>query len=143
MLKLTYPEKSFYLECLNQSLEQWVQGRVILALRVGQRLCVEPSTASFLLPVDLPGVEVLRAEVLKAEIKGDDKQIIALSLCDAEYIEVTLRGSWLSDGSEDAEGVFVTAMSDSPNGDSFASHTEFFVHKLWQEAQKSASVVSE
>ena len=134
MLKLTYTEKSFYLECLTQSLAQWVQGRVILALRVGQRLCVEPSTASFLLPVDLPGVEALRAEVLKAEIKGDDKEIIALSVCDAEYIEVTLRGSWISNGSEDAEGVFITAISE---------RTEFFVHKLWQEAQKSASVVSE
>jgi hypothetical protein len=134
MLKLTYTEKSFYLECLNQSLEQWVQGRVILALRVGQCLCVEPSTASFLLPVDLPGVEALKAEVLKAEIKGDVSEIMALSVCDTEYLEVTLRGSWISNGSEDAEGVFVTAMSE---------RTEFFVHKLWQEAQKSASVVSE
>lgn len=129
MLKLIYTEKSFHLECLTQSLEQWVQGRVILALRVGQCLCVEPSTASFLLPVNLPGVEVL-----KAEVKRDDKEIMALSVCDAEYLEVTLRGSWISDGSEDAEGVFITAMSD---------RTEFFVHKLWQEAQKSASVVSE
>ncbi|MGI8501956.1 MAG: alr0857 family protein [Hassallia sp.] len=138
MLKLIYTEKSFHLECLTQSLEQWVQGRVILALRVGQCLCVEPSTASFLLPVNLPGVEAL-----KAEVKRDVSEIIALSVCDAEYLEVTLRGSWISDGSEDAEGVFVTAMSDSPNGDSLASRTEFFVHKLWQEAQKSASVVSE
>lgn len=129
MLKLIYTEKSFHLECLTQSLEQWVQGRVILALRVGQCLCVEPSTASFLLPVNLPGVEAL-----KAEVKRDDKEIMALSVCDAEYLEVTLRGSWISDGSEDAEGVFITAMSD---------RTEFFVHKLWQEAQKSASVVSE
>jgi hypothetical protein len=129
MLKLIYTEKSFHLECLTQSLEQWVQGRVILALRVGQCLCVEPSTASFLLPVNLPGVEVL-----KAEVKRDDKEIMALSVCDAEYLEVTLRGSWISNGSEDAEGVFVTTMSD---------RTEFFVHKLWQEAQKSASVVSE
>jgi hypothetical protein len=72
--------------------------------------------------------------VLKAEIKGDDKEIIALSVCDAEYIEVTLRGSWISNGSDDAQGVFVTA---------FSERTEFFVHKLWQEAQKSASVVSE
>ncbi|MBD2607792.1 hypothetical protein H6G81_25550 [Scytonema hofmannii FACHB-248] len=129
MLKLIYTEKSFHLECLTQSLEQWVQGRVILALRVGQCLCVEPSTASFLLPVDLPGVEAL-----KAEVKRNVSEIMALSVCDAEYLEVTLRGSWISNGSEDAEGVFVTAMSD---------RTEFFVHKLWQEAQKSASIVSE
>ncbi|MCF2147282.1 hypothetical protein IQ276_012815 [Desmonostoc muscorum LEGE 12446] len=129
MLKLTYTENSFYLEFITQSLEEWVAQRVILALRVGQTLSVEPSTASFLLPVDLPGVEVL-----KGEVKRDDREIIALCVCDSEYVEVTLRGSWLSDGSEDAVGVFVTTMSD---------RAEFFLHKLWQEAQACASVMSE
>ena len=129
MLKLTYTESSFYLECLTLSLEEWVAQRVILALRVGQSLCIEPSTASFLLPVDLPGVEVL-----KAEVKRDDGEIIALSACDAEYMEVTLRGSWLLDSSKDAVGVFFTTMSD---------RAEFFLQKLWQEAQFCASVMSE
>ena len=130
MLKLTYTESSFYLECLTLSLEEWVAQRVILALRVGQSLCIEPSTASFLLPVDLPGVEVL-----KAEVKRNEGEIIALSACDAEYMEVILRGSWLLDSSKDAVGVFFTTMSD---------RAEFFLHKLWQEAQEiSASVMSE
>ncbi|MDZ8221995.1 alr0857 family protein [Nostoc sp. ChiVER01] len=129
MLKLTYTESSFYLECLTLSLEEWVAQRVILALRVGQSLCIEPSTASFLLPIDLPGVEVL-----KAEVKRDDGEIIALSACDAEYMEVTLRGSWLLDSSKDAVGVFFTTMSD---------RAEFFLHKLWQESQACASVMSE
>ncbi|MDZ7994785.1 MAG: alr0857 family protein [Nostoc sp. EfeVER01] len=129
MLKLTYTESSFDLECVTLSLEEWVAQRVILALRVGQSLCIEPTTASFLLPVDLPGVEVLRSEV-----KRDDREIIALCACDAEYMEVTLRGSWLSASSKDSVGVFVTTMSD---------RTEFFLHKLWQEAQSCASVMSE
>jgi hypothetical protein len=129
MLKLTYTEGSFYLECFTLPLEEWVAQRVILALRVGQPLHFEPSTASFLLPVDLPGVERL-----KAEAQRNDSEIIALSTCDAEYLEVTLRGSWLSYGAEDAEGVFVTTMSD---------RTEFFLHKLWLEAQVCASVVSD
>jgi hypothetical protein len=125
MLKLTYTENEFYLEYLTQSLENWVQARVILALRIGQRLCVEPSTASFLLPVDLPGVEALQVEV-----KHNDTEIIALNRCDLEYVEVSLRGSWLTCDCEDS-GVFVTVMSD---------RTEFFLHKLWQEAQACASV---
>ncbi|MBD6620247.1 hypothetical protein FNW02_31790 [Komarekiella sp. 'clone 1'] len=130
MLKLTYTDRSFYLECLTLSLEEWVAQRVILAMRVGQCLCIEPSTASFLLPIDLPGVEVL-----KAEVKRDDREIITLCACDTEYMEVTLRGSWLSNGSEDAVGVFVTTISD---------RAEFFLHKLWQESQESsASVMSE
>jgi hypothetical protein len=126
MLKLTYTENSFYLECLTQSLEDWVQARVILALRVGQSLCVEPSNASFLLPADLPGVEKL-----KAEVKRDDREIIDLSTCDTEYMEVTLQGSWLSSGCEDSAGVFVTGISD---------RVEFFLQKLWQEAQTCQEV---
>ncbi|BAY64274.1 hypothetical protein NIES22_43700 [Calothrix brevissima NIES-22] len=129
MLKLTYTERSFYLECLSLSLEEWVAQRVILALRVGQSLCVEPSTASFLLPVDLPGVERL-----KSEVKRNDSEIMALSTCDSEYLEVTLQGSWLSNGSEETVGVFVTTMSD---------RTEFFLQKIWQEAQACASAMSE
>ncbi|MBD2346962.1 alr0857 family protein [Anabaena subtropica] len=129
MLKLTYTENSFYLECLTLSLEEWVAQRVIFTLRVGQNLCVQPSTASFLLPVDLPGIEALKAETRRA-----DSEIIDLTTCDAEYLEVNLRGSWLSDGFEDADGVFVTMMSD---------RTEFFVNKLWQAAQACASVMSE
>jgi hypothetical protein len=129
MLKLTYTERSFYLECLTLSLEEWVTQRVILALRVGQSLTIEPSTASFLLPVDLPGVERL-----KAEVQLNDGEIIALSSCDVEYMEVTLQGSWLSEGAEEAVGVFVTAL---------AHRTEFFLHKLWQEAQACASVMSD
>ena len=129
MLKLTYTETSFYLECLPQLLEEWVAQRVILALRVCQNLHVEPSPASFLLPIGLPGVEVLHNQ-----LKRDEREMIALSVCDTEYLEVTLQGFWLSSRLEDAVGVFVTAMSD---------RTEFFLHKLWQEAQKSASIVSE
>ncbi len=63
-----------------------------------------------------------------------NREIIALCACDTEYMEVTLRGSWLSDSYKDAVGVFVTTMSD---------RAEFFLHKLWQEAQACASVMSE
>jgi len=120
MLKLTYTETGFRLERLAQSLEEWVQGRVILALRVGQSLLVEPSTASFLLPVDLPGLPLLEASV-----QQEMTQAIALYGCDAEYIEVSLQGSWLAADAESAEGVFVAAMSD---------RTEFFLFQLWQDS---------
>lgn len=146
MLKLTYTENSLYLEFLILSLEEWLTQRVILALRVGQAVTIEPSTASLLLPVDLPGVERL-----KVEVQGYDSEIIGVSTCDAEYVEVTLRGSWLSNGSEESVGVFVTAISDLPSGESYyvaqatpkASSIESFLSKLWWEAQACASVISE
>jgi len=129
MLKLTYIETGFHLELLAKSLEEWIAMRVILALRVGECICVEPSTASFLLPANLPGLDLLEAEVQR---QGTD--IIALCACDAEYVEVILKGTWLASDLESAEGVFVAVLSHS---------SEFFLLKLWHEAQISASVASE
>ncbi|HEY9692471.1 MAG TPA: alr0857 family protein [Oculatellaceae cyanobacterium] len=127
MLKLTYTENSFYLERLAQPLEDWVTQRVILALRVGQSFCVEPSTAAFLLPADLP------LTALETLVQREGGDAIALSVCDAEYVEVSLEGSWLS-APEDTEGVFVAAMSD---------RLEFFLFKLWQDAQICESAITE
>ena len=129
MLKLTYIETGFYLEYLAKSLEEWVQGRVVLALRVGESLYIEPSTASFLLPTDLLGVETLIAEAKRLDLES-----INLSVCDAEYIEVSIEGTWVSSEADSTEGVFVAAMSHS---------IEFFLLKLWQDSQVSASVLSE
>jgi hypothetical protein len=125
MLKLTYTETGFHLERLAQSLEEWVFSRVMLSLRVGQRLLVEPSTASFLLPADLPGQPLLQAA---AELERTEA--IVVCICDAESIEVSLRGTWLAADGESSEGVFVAVMSD---------RIEFFLFKLWQEAQACTS----
>lgn len=129
MLKLTYIENSFHLEHLGKSLEEWVALRVILALRVGECICAQPSTASFLLPTHLSGLHLL-----KAEVEQQKADAIDLCICDAEYVEVTLKGTWLASASESAEGIFITAMSHS---------VEFFLLKLWQEAQTKVTVVGE
>ena len=129
MLKLTYIETGFYLEYLAKSLEDWVQERVVLALRVGESLYIEPTTAAFLLPADLPGLETLVMEIRRL-----DPESISLSAGDAEYIEVSLNGTWVSLNADSDEGVFVAAMSHS---------IEFFLLKLWQDSQVSASVLSE
>lgn len=129
MLKLTYTETGFNLERLAQSPEQLVALRVVLAMRVGQSICVEPSNAAFLLPANLSALSLLETEVRK-----DDTGTIALCVADAEYVEVTLRGTWISDRSEEADGVFATVLSD---------RAEFLVFKLWLETQDAASVVEE
>ncbi len=128
MLKLIYTEGSFCLEYLAQPLEAWVAQRAILAMRVGQCLCFEPSTAAFLLPIDLPGIEILKAQIAQNE------DVLSLSICDAEYLEVTLRGSWISDGSVATVGIFVTTLFEV---------TEVFLDQLWQEAQVGAPVMSD
>ncbi|MGB7440619.1 MAG: alr0857 family protein [Coleofasciculaceae cyanobacterium] len=129
MLKLTYTENSFCLEHLTGSVEEWVTSRVILVMRVGAKLCIQPSTASFLLPADLPHLADLQAVV-----EQEHSEQLELSLCDAEYVEVSLRGTWLVSEPESEEGVLVTAMS---------YRVEFFLMRLWQEAQAKTSVVWE
>lgn len=129
MLKFTYTETSFHLDRLAQSLEELVAARVIVAMRVGQSLCVEPITASFLLPADLPGLHYLETETQR---EGSDT--ISVCAADAEYVEVSLRGTWLAADDETAEGVFVTTLCD---------RTEFFLLKCWQEAQTCSSFVKE
>ncbi|AFZ31891.1 hypothetical protein Glo7428_3412 [Gloeocapsa sp. PCC 7428] len=129
MLKLTYLNNGFDLEHLTQPLEEWVALRVILALRVGQPISVEPSTASFLLPVDLPGLDSL---VVEAQRLGGD--VMTLCACDAEFIEISLHGTWLAFDSKTEEGIFVTNLY---------YVVEFLLFKLWQEAQIGATVVGE
>lgn len=129
MLKLTYTENGFYMERLAQSLEEWVAARVLLSLRAGTSLSVEPSTASFLLPADLPQLADFGTLV-----RQEHAETIALSLCDAEYVEVSLRGTWMTSDPNGEEGVFVTAISYA---------IEFFLYKLWFESQAYASVAQD
>lgn len=129
MLKFTYTETGFNLERLAHSIEELVARRVIVAMRVGVGVVIEPTTASFLLPADLPDLHFLEAEA-----RRDDSEAISLCVADSEYVEVTLRGTWIAADSECAEGVFVTDLCD---------RAEFYILKCWQEAQSEVSVLKE
>ena len=128
MLKLTYTETGFNLERLAQSPEQLVALRVVLAMRVGQSISVEPSTAAFLLPANLPALSLLESEA-----RRDDTDSIDLCVADADFVEVTLRGTWIGE-SEGAHGVFATVLSD---------RAERLLLALWLETQAAAEVVGE
>jgi hypothetical protein len=127
MLKLTYTETDFSIERLTESLESWVSARVVLALRLGQGCTVGPSTASFLLPAYMPGLESLKAEV---ERMG----FLEWEACDTEHIEISLSGTWLSADLEATEGVFVATVSDA---------VERLLLEMWQEAQAETFALRE
>ncbi|NEQ78352.1 MAG: hypothetical protein F6K23_38420 [Okeania sp. SIO2C9] len=129
MLKLTYTESGFYMERLAQSPEQLIVLRVILAMRVGQKIVVEPSSAAFLLPVNLPELSMLEMAVQKEG--GDD---IALCVADDEFMEVSLGGTWITVDPEYENGIFITALSD---------RIELLLFKLWQATEANASVSQE
>lgn len=125
MLKLTYTDMDLRLERLVDSLEEVVTRRVILALRIGQPLHIEPSCAAFLLPVALPGLASLEAAIEQEQLDG-----VAVLPADAESVEVNLRGTWLASSSQAHEGIFLTVLGD---------RTEFLVHRLWEVTQAKAS----
>lgn len=129
MLKLTYTENSFRLERLDDRLEDWVTTRVILALRSGTSIFVEPSTACFLLPASLSDLILL--EKLVREESGD---IIAMSMVDADCVEVSLQGTWIESEPDGEAGIFITRIDD---------RAELFLEKIWQEAQNFASLVND
>ncbi len=126
MLKLTYTETGCRMEHLTQSLENWVTTRVILALRSATSLIVEPTTASFLLPANLPYLEDL-----EAAIEGQQVEIL-IAQTEPDYVEISLAGTWVTSSSESEEGIFVVAMS---------QREEFFIYQLWQDAQNTISVL--
>lgn len=128
MLKITYTENGFYLEHLKETPEAWIAKRVLLCLRAATRIYVEPSTASFLLPEDLPYFDQLKT------LQSGHGESIELIPNEDNFLEVCLQGTWVAAEEDSEEGVFICALCD---------RTEFFLYQLWQEANIGTTVVSE
>lgn len=128
MLKLAYSETSCNLEYLADSLEDWVCQRVTLALRIGASVALEPSTASFLVPANLPQIDTLRGW-----LNPDVRQAIAVAASEVGFVEVTISGSWLLEVGEPDAGIFATSLGD---------RLEMLVFELWKASlAKSPSTV--
>ena len=59
MLKLNYTDVGLYMERTMTNPELLIAQRVLLAIRLGRSLHIEPGRASFLLPADIPQLKVL------------------------------------------------------------------------------------
>lgn len=131
MLKLTYTETAFHLEYLTQSPEQLVSLRVKLAMRVGDSILVEPSSAAFLLPRHLPMLPLL-----EDTLSQHNSDAIAVCIADRESVEVSLTGTWITTDldAEEENGIFITVLGE---------YTEYLLFKLWKEAYTGASVMKE
>jgi hypothetical protein len=129
MLKLMYTENGFHLERLPDSLEEWITTRVLLALRSGTAVSVEPSTASFLL---LGNISYLHP--LETLIDGENTLAVELSRCDTEAIEVSLQGTWIAFDEESDEGIFICGLSD---------RVESFLYQVWKESEFGVYVTNE
>jgi len=127
MLKLTYTEDGLHLERIAVPLEVLIVQRVVLAMRAGQTLHIEPGRASFLLPAGAPSLDYLE-RVLRVE----QSQVITVTPVDSTFVEVSLQGNWVAETAAAQEGMFVAAMTD------FA---ELLVYKLWQATQLQLSTL--
>lgn len=118
MLKLIYTEMGLHMDYAAASLEAVVSEHVILSVRMGQSLHVEVGEASFLLPVQTPGLEALEASLHRYA------QTLELARVDAEYMEICLGGTWMAQSIDAHEGMFLTA---------YDYETELLLHRLWHE----------
>jgi hypothetical protein len=122
MLKFTYSETGITLEHLSQSIEQLMAQRAVLAVRTQTRMLMEPCSASFLLPADLDQLHTLRQWVSRDRAS----EAIALSVADADYVEVSVQGLWLCSKPEPVDGIFVLSLP---------SELEAVIAELWSVSQ--------
>jgi hypothetical protein len=128
MLKLQYTETGLFMELVTGSLDIVVAQRVLLAIRAGQCLHVQPSSAAFLLPADAKGVEQL-AFVLRLE----QQLAVTIVPVDEEFVEICVTGTWIAENANAEEGIFLTTLGE---------RTEFWIHELWQLTQSAISYLA-
>ena len=105
MLKLTYTDNDFFIERLSESLTDWLTVRILLYLRAAKSIYIKPSAASFSILTDLANWADLKT------LQVENKEKIEFNFCDAEYMEVSLQGIWVTSEEQTHEGIFVCALS--------------------------------
>ncbi len=118
MLKLIYTEMGLHMAYDAVSLEAVVSEHVVLSVRMGESLHIEVGEASFLIPVQTPGLEALETSLHRYV------QTLELVRVDAEYLEVCLGGTWMAQSIDAHEGMFLTT---------YDYETELLLHRLWHE----------
>jgi len=126
MLKIAYTEKGIHIERLNESLETWLTNRVLISLRSAVGICVEPSSASLIVPRDLPYFQDLSV--------SEDIQDFQIDICDSSCAEISLEGCWVAAPENLEEGIFVCCLS---------KKTEFFLHQIWKEGNLNTTFLIE
>ncbi|MGF1523994.1 MAG: alr0857 family protein [Leptolyngbyaceae cyanobacterium] len=100
MLKVTYTETGLCLEYCPEPLELLLSDRVCMYVYAQRSITVQPMQASIPLPTTLVGIREL-----------ERFPELELSRCDRDWIEITLRGLWITEDPNQDEGVFVTELN--------------------------------
>jgi hypothetical protein len=134
MLKLNYTDVGLFMERTMTNPELLIAQRVLLAMRLGRSLNVEPGRASFLWPADIP-----QLKVLEMALQQDYGSVVTLIAVDEEFVEVGLSGSWIAEDKDAHEGMFLAVMSVYPEGGTASHRIERFIYKLWQMSEAHIS----
>ncbi|MEA5466291.1 alr0857 family protein [Leptothoe sp. PORK10 BA2] len=118
MLKLNYTDCGLFVETIAASSDVVAIQRVMLAMSIGEPFHLEPSRASFLLPV-----ETLGMTCLESMLKTDTTDTIDLTPADEECVEVSLKGTWMANSSNAESGTFISVL---------APELERLIYQLWQ-----------
>lgn len=121
MLKLTYTDTGVHLEHCPGSVEDWMATRVVLSVRAAEPLHMEPCSASLLVRSHLPGLDALQTAARTTATSQ-----ILFSASDAEFVEITLCGTWMTCQPNAPEGVFLSNLYPP---------LEALLFDLWQRSQ--------
>jgi hypothetical protein len=106
MLKITYSDVEPFIEGVAQAVEAVVAQRSLVALRSGQPLWIQASHGSLPFPARGPGVNAL--------VQAARRQGLAVTVCDADWLEITLPGTWIADSPTSDHGILlVTGLEDA------------------------------
>ena len=121
MLKVTYTETGLCLEYCPEPLDLLLSDRVCMYVHAQRPITVQPMKASIPLPTTLVSIREL-----------ERFPELDLSLCDHDWLEITLRGLWITEDPNQEEGVFVTELN---------PHLEQRLLRLWMLSQTTLYAV--
>ncbi|HEY9827603.1 MAG TPA: alr0857 family protein, partial [Stenomitos sp.] len=111
-----------------ESLEAVVRRRVLLGLRMGEPVGLEPTSVSVLVNQSLPDLKGLMTAILNTPTNA-----LELIQKGAAQVEMRLQGYWLSPQSAAGEGIFFISLD---------PHLEGHFVKIWQSSHQDASCYS-
>jgi hypothetical protein len=128
MLKLTYTSTGVTLERSVESFEAAIRQRVLLGLRIGEPVGLEPTSISLLVSHSLPALKGLMGFIAQSPTNA-----LELIQKGAAQVEMRLKGYWLAQQENPGEGIFF--MNTDPA-------LEGHLVKIWQSSHQDVSCCS-
>jgi hypothetical protein len=128
MLKFTYTSTGVTLERSVESFETTIRRRVLIGLRIGEPVGLEPTSVSLLVSHSLPALKGLMGAITQTPTNA-----LELIQKGAAQVEMRLKGYWLAQAENPGEGIFFV------NTDPIL---ESHLVKIWQSSHQDASCCS-